>query len=127
MNNATNHDHDRGQYGHDRYGQLVDYNTEVELGDGYTIAFAVQPDGTRSVWLLSPNGHDDQGCAGPESAPHEQPGRPLPQHIKEGLHLTCGRATANGTSCRQPVRTIGAACTYHVGAPRLTDQRSTNR
>jgi hypothetical protein len=46
----------------------------VGLGNGWAACVAVAPDGTESLWLVSPTPQAPQGCACPKCAPHDQHG-----------------------------------------------------
>ncbi|MEI2810826.1 MAG: hypothetical protein V9F00_11680 [Nocardioides sp.] len=80
----------------------------VELDNGWDMAETVNPDGTVSLWLLSPGGDTaPAGCACQDCAPHERLG-------VKCLPTICGAPckTKGGQPCQTRTR-LGEHCTAH--------------
>jgi hypothetical protein len=94
---------------------IPDMATAICLGDGRHIAWCIGPDGGSTVWLLAASDGAPEGCAKRCCAPHEQPGRKLPEKMREKLGLVhyCGAITARGTPCKARVQLEGEHCFQH--------------
>lgn len=99
---------------------IPDRDTSALLGNGYTIAWCIAPDGEPWPWLvanLCPRCEDAATHGSPAVTPaHERTGR-LPREIREALGLVyrCGAPTStrHGAPCRVVVAEPGQHCGAH--------------
>jgi len=99
----------------DRWALVIDRH---DLGNGYGLGVAIDPDGSTSYWLLGrdPEAEDDQGCGCAGCAPHEQLG-PLSYKLREQINPAprcAGFATSANRRCRRVVEHEGDLCDTHT-------------
>lgn len=85
--------------------------TEVPLGTGYSVAWAVDGDGEWWPWVFR-----DDGASYPPvvvEAPHEETGH-LPVVYEDRIFLRCGAPTRAGHLCRNPATTEDSRCHIHA-------------
>jgi hypothetical protein len=85
----------------------------MSLDAGWAAAECVGPDGAVSLWLISPDGCEDNGCACTSCAPHDQRGS-LPRSIKQRVGLTCQGVNLAGVRCSHTVRPGQDFCHFHA-------------
>ena len=100
---------------------IADDRDAADLDNGYTLAWAVDPDGERWPWLVAQLCQDCERSATHgdyDAAAHERAGQ-LPREYRErlGLLQRCGATTWHGEPCRRLVP-AGTHCRDHIdGGP----------
>jgi len=86
----------------------------IDLEEGYRLAWAVEADGSRSLWLMASVCEEEATHGTLDDAPHEHEG-PMPPAVRERLFgdLRCGAPTNNGRPCRHKVTHLGESCAAH--------------
>lgn len=109
--------HDRDQTDH-----LLDIAGGVDVGQGYTLAWNVGPDGGQWPVLVDQRQHEAQFVpSSPDQfrslAPHELTGR-LPEPFRQ---FRCGAPTRTGRPCKAAVAGPGERCGHHPQKPQTPD------
>jgi hypothetical protein len=102
-------------------GWSISYE-EMPLGNDCRLSLALDGRGVSHVYLLVPDGDDDQGCA--DCALHER-GGPLPPDWQARVDRVtsrtrvssprCGRPRRDGQPCQTIVDEAGEPCHWHKG------------
>lgn len=98
----------------DHVDHLLDIAGGVDVGDGYTLAWNIGPDGGQWPVLVDQRQHEAQFVpSSPDQfrsiAPHEMAGR-LPDEFRQ---FRCGARTHSGRACRASVPAPGERCRHH--------------
>lgn len=90
----------------------------LPLADGYAAAWCVDPDGSTSLWVISPHGadpgrHSERGCSCRSCAPHERLGALPDEYRPRGGFRCTAIAATTGRRCRNGSRTPDGLCRVH--------------
>lgn len=91
----------------------------VELDNGWTLGYAVDPDGVSWPWLLAPHEAPQAGCDCARCAPHEQAGR-LPPAVRVRLSRCEALTRSTGERCRNAASVGEQLCYVHARSESVT-------